>query len=93
MSDIETQATTESAGYVTLEMLQAMSKESIFRRTTIARPRSFASEATEIIDDGFESDCDQFYDDNSSRRSAGSVSLEPLHINVHRLINDIVGGR
>jgi hypothetical protein len=96
VSNIETQATTENTGYVTLEMLQAMSKQSIFRRTTIARPRSFASnhsDATEILDTDFESDCDRLYDDDSSRKSAGSVSLDPIYVYVQWLTHDIVGGR
>ncbi|RAO71357.1 uncharacterized protein BHQ10_007369 [Talaromyces amestolkiae] len=74
-------ATADNSGYVTLEMLQAMSKQSIFRRTTIARPRSFASnhsDATEILDTDFESDCDRSYDDDSSRRSAGSLVADSV---------------
>lgn len=69
--NIETQATTDNTGYVTLEMLHKMAKQPIFRRTTITRP---LSEATEILDTDFESDYDNSYDDDSSRRSVASVS-------------------
>lgn len=71
-------ATTENNGFVTLEMLKAMSKQSVFRRTTIARPHSFASDATEILDTDFESDGDNLYDDGSSRRSAGSLVADSV---------------
>ncbi|KAL3705074.1 hypothetical protein TMatcc_008746 [Talaromyces marneffei ATCC 18224] len=59
-------------------MLQALSKQSIFRRTTIGRPRSIASDATEIFDTDFESDCDRSYNDDSSRRSAGSLVADSV---------------
>lgn len=96
ISNNDTKATADNTGYVTLEMLQAMSKQSIFRRTTIVRPRSFTSnhsDATEILDTDFESDCDRSYDDDSSRRSAGSVSLQPFCVLIPRLTYYIVGGR
>ena len=70
-ADKKSQATTENAGYMpaTLEMLHNVAKEPMFRRTTIARP---LSEATEIFDTDFESDYDDILD--SPRRSCGSVS-------------------
>ncbi|KAF5014395.1 hypothetical protein F66182_14635, partial [Fusarium sp. NRRL 66182] len=68
-ADNELQAATENAGYIppTFEMLHNVAKEPMFRRTTIARP---LSEATEIFDTDFESDYDDILD--SPRRSVGS---------------------
>lgn len=72
------QATIENAGHVpTLEMLSAVSKAPIFRRTTITRP---LSDATEILDTDFDSDFEKSFDDDSSRRSAGSVSSSTPHL-------------
>lgn len=71
-ADNRLQAATENAGYMppTFEMLHNVAKEPMFRRTTIARP---PSEATEIFDTDFESDYDDILD--SPRRSVGSVSF------------------
>ncbi|QGA20372.1 hypothetical protein EYB26_008074 [Talaromyces marneffei] len=68
-------AATENAGSMppTFEMLHNVAKEPMFRRTTIARPRS---EATEIFDTDFESDYDDILD--SPRRSVGSLVAESV---------------